>query len=208
MRSFVYGLYILALSLSPSLAQVPCTETVTNPRNVVTEQTPGFEPVVFLVKVPVDGDVEAAAKKAAVTFSVMARDDRMRSDDRYALTRIKQCTFTPLPHVRTDKMYLTARTEVVWELNTSDTYTLRTGFYLPRSLTAKRPKVLTELDDGTVLTGTWETVTVTVPAPHAQNVAPQKGARSKAKGQRLQVSAKALPETVQRTITQLTLEAE
>lgn len=187
MRSFVYGLFILALSLSPSLAQVPCTETVTLRSKLVGDRTPGFMPVVLIVWMPVTGDVEADAKKADVTFSLAARDSQMRTDNDRRLGKILQCTFTPLPNVRNDKMYLSARAEVVWEWNTSHSYILRTGFYLPRSLVQKRPKVESELSDGTVLTGEWRIKTVT-------EAVRQKGKRK--------------PVMVQRTFAELVLGAQ
>jgi hypothetical protein len=187
MRSFVYGLYILALSLSPSLAQVPCSETITDRTKLVNERTPGFQPVVVLVRMPVDGDVEAEAKKAKVTFSLGVRDPMIRNDEDYRLSKILQCTFTPQPTVRTDKVYLTARMEVVWEWNTADSYTLRTGFFLPTSLIQKRPDAQAELPDGTILKGEWGTVNHTV-------YVRQKGKRD--------------PVPVQRQIAQLTLVAQ
>lgn len=187
MRSIVYALYIIALSLSPSLAQVPCSETVTNPAKLVNERTPGFQPVAIIVRVPVNENVEEEAKKADVTFSLEARDPQLRSDTYYRLAKILQCTFTPQPSVRKDKTYLTARMEVASEMNSKEFYYLRTGLFLPTSLLKKLPAAQTELADGTILVGEWSVVTLAVPQS-------KKGKRK--------------PVMVQRKVAQLMLYAE
>jgi hypothetical protein len=161
MRSFSTALFIFGLGLSPSLAQAPCSATQTPAQMRVSHMTPGYEPVVVLVEVPVveGDDVNADAKKAFVTFSIGAIDPNVRGDVDFNLDNILQCTFTPRPGVRNEKMYLKVRMDVVWGWNKKESYTLRSGLILPKALVQKRPHVETELKDGTILKGNWETVT-------------------------------------------------
>lgn len=157
MRSFIIGLSLLTLGLSPSLAQVPCTHIDTPTKKRTTIKTPGYEPVLVMVQVPVAEGVEvsAVAKKAFVRLGVSGRY-AVRSDVDYGLAKVTVCTFTPTPTIRTDKTYLTVRAEVVWKWNREDSYTVQAQIYLPKKLVAAAPVVQSEMPDGTLIEGRWE----------------------------------------------------
>lgn len=169
-RSLTFVLFSMVLALSPAWAETPCTDITTPAHKRVSYQTPGYEPVVVVVKmlVPDGKDVVGEARKGFMRFWIAGRDPTIRLDADRDIDSIQTCSFVfrqGTTEARTDKIYIRLRMLVVDEWNTARSFVLRSGIYLPKSLIAKRPRVETELDSGTVLRGTWDRVTMTLSTP-------------------------------------------
>lgn len=190
MRTFIIGLSLFMLGLSPSLAAGPCTEITTSMMRNDPNYTAGYVPVLVMVEMPATpGKAEAEAAKGFVRFAIMANAKNLRPvDEHREIDTMHQCSFVNTIGAtvqRTDKILLRVRMLVDEKLTGDKSYTLHSGIYLPKTLVAKRPYAETELESGEVLQGHWDTVSISKDVQHVAVV--KKG---KKKGTRTVVTEK------------------
>lgn len=160
MRAVFIALFSLVMSVSAAQAARPCHGIAVSKNRGVTVETKGYHPVILYVEVPVKAgvDVQSVARKADVLFWIGANVPNIRNDRALRIQKIQQCLFLQPGSAgkKINKLYLTVRTEVLWEAQTDHSYLLSEGILLPKKLVAKRPHVETVLDSGETLEGVWE----------------------------------------------------
>lgn len=164
MRSFIIGLSLLMMFLSPSLASGTCTEITNAPGKKVKWDARGYEPVRILITLPVEkGDTEDSKyQKGLALIAFSSLDPLVRPDFAYLKT-VTRCSYDLPGGKRNDRTLIQVGVYIAADIKAEGSYTLRTAIMLPKSLLKKRPNVETELDTGRILRGHWRQGRILLP---------------------------------------------